>query len=176
VYYTHPTEYQIELVSEEGELKELFRRSVARRPYRGGLRNEIENGLREGYRSLSPRINEERVRAMLESALPVSDPEWLPVIDQILTSGDGSFCVRRADLHPRPAMRAVASAFGYVPWGWLDEWKAPWFLDIFTSDGRYRGSVILPMAFIPMTVSGARVYGVLRDELDVEYVAIWEAS
>lgn len=175
LYYTHPTDYQIEVVSEDGSLTDLFRRSVPRRPYRGGFRREIERGIRTAYRSLSSQVDEEQVEAMLESALPVSDPEWLPVIDGILVDRSGSFWVRRADAHPRPAMRAVASAFGYVPWAWPEEWKAPWAFDLFTSDGRYRGSVTLPLEFVPMAVSDTWVYGVYRDEFDVEYVAIWEA-
>jgi hypothetical protein len=42
--------------------------------------------------------------------------------------------------------------------------------DVFDSEGRYLGVVTLPDRFEPVEFAEEDVYGVWRDELDVEYV------
>lgn len=175
LYYSHPTEYQIDVLSETGALVARIRRLIDRRPYPRGLDAEVEEELRAQWRRThSRRVDEEEVRLLLDAALPDSDARWLPAIDLLLASHEGSFWVRRADLHPRPGMRAVAAASGLIPAAWPDDWRADWDFDLFADDGRYRGSVTLPVDFTPMAVSGDNVYGVIRDELDVEYVGVFD--
>jgi hypothetical protein len=42
--------------------------------------------------------------------------------------------------------------------------------NVFDSDGRYLGSVTMPDRFAPRTFRGDKIYGVSRDESDVQYV------
>jgi len=42
---------------------------------------------------------------------------------------------------------------------------------VFATSGEYIGTVQLPDRFEPRVVTGPRVIGVLRDEMDVEHVA-----
>ena len=42
--------------------------------------------------------------------------------------------------------------------------------EVFDSEGRYLGEVTLPTRFEPMQFDGDHIYGVRRDELDVEFV------
>ena len=42
--------------------------------------------------------------------------------------------------------------------------------DVFDADGRYLGVVSMPLRFQPRLFHGDRVYGVWRDDLDVQYV------
>jgi hypothetical protein len=42
--------------------------------------------------------------------------------------------------------------------------------DVFDSEGRYLGAVAMPPRFTPRTFLGDRIYGVARDELDVQSV------
>ena len=111
---------------------------------------------------------------MLAAALPDSDPDWLPAIDQVLTTPEGGFWVRRADQHPEPALRAVAALSGPLPAFWRDEWRADWVFDLFDPDGGYRGTVTLPFQFVPMAVTASAVVGSITDALDVEYVVRFE--
>lgn len=173
IYYSHAADYQIDIFSAAGSLLKRIRRSTARRPYEDGLEGEIEDGLRDGWR-VSRTVDESQIRQRLEAALPVSDPEWIPSIDQVLVAADGALWVRRADLHPRPAMRAVAAAYDYVLWAWLEEWRADWRFDLFSAQGEYRGSVTLPSNFTPMAVTNSHMFGSVRDDLDVEYVVGFE--
>ena len=42
--------------------------------------------------------------------------------------------------------------------------------DVYAADGRYLGVVEMPQRFQPRTFRGDKIYGVWRDELDVQYV------
>jgi hypothetical protein len=42
--------------------------------------------------------------------------------------------------------------------------------DVFDPEGRYLGVVTMPLRFTPRLILGGRIYGVWRDELDVQYV------
>jgi hypothetical protein len=42
--------------------------------------------------------------------------------------------------------------------------------DVYDRDGRYLGVVQMPERFQPRTFRGDKIYGVWRDELDVQYV------
>ena len=42
--------------------------------------------------------------------------------------------------------------------------------EVFDAEGRYLGVVTLPERFTPVNVKGDMLYGVWRDELDVQYI------
>jgi len=42
--------------------------------------------------------------------------------------------------------------------------------DVFDAAGRYLGVITMPRRFSPRTIRGDRIYGVWRDDLDVQYV------
>lgn len=56
----------------------------------------------------------------------------------------------------------------------LDQGSALW--DVFDADGRYGGVVELPDRFTPLTIEGDRIYGVFRDEFDVQQVQVHRLS
>lgn len=170
VYHSHNLDYRVEVFSPSGSLERVIGRQVELRPYRGGLREDIESGVRSALEELSGGVREAELRRIVENALPKSDPDHLPALDLILTSAEGDVWAQRADAHPRPAMRAVAAAFGMVRGYWLEDWKAPWVFDLFTPEGGYRGSIELPTEFMPLAVTADRVYGFITDSLDVQYV------
>ena len=70
-------------------------------------------------------------------------------------------------------MRAVAEVYGWIRAAWPEEWRAPLHFDLFSPEGSYRGSVVLPDAFAPMAVTEDRIFGLIRDELDVQYVVAY---
>ena len=78
--------------------------------------------------------------------------------------------------HPRPAMATVAHVFGWLRHDWPPEWVAPRVLDVFTADGKYRGTVELDGLYQPMAVTPDRVYGVLYDELGVEFIVAYSVD
>ena len=101
-------------------------------------------------------------------------PEHLPFIEGLLVGPDGEMWVERADRHPSPPLRAVAHQYGYVRHAWPPSWAAPRVFDLFTPEGRYRGTVEVPGDYAPMAVAGDRVWGVHYDDLEVERLVVHE--
>jgi hypothetical protein len=176
VYLSDTLRYEVSIYSPRGKRIRILRRSVPARVYDESWRAQIEEGigaaLRAGGRVAIPG---ERDR-LVASAVPDPPPAHLPFIQRLLVSREGVVWVERADKHPRPPMRAVAHAFGYVRHAWLPEWKAPQAYDVFGASGEYVGTVQVPEDYEPMTVAGNRVYGVAYDDLGVEYVVVYEIS
>ena len=44
--------------------------------------------------------------------------------------------------------------------------------DVFDREGRYLGVVTMPARFQPVTFAGDKIYGIQRDELDVQYIVV----
>lgn len=53
----------------------------------------------------------------------------------------------------------------------LDQGAPEW--DVFEADGRYGGVLELPARFTPFAIEQDRVYGVFRDDFDVQYVRVY---
>ncbi|MFW6089204.1 MAG: hypothetical protein ACODAB_05590 [Gemmatimonadota bacterium] len=53
----------------------------------------------------------------------------------------------------------------------LDQGGPEW--DVFESDGRYGGVVELPARFTPFAIEEDRIYGVFRDDFDVQFVRVY---
>lgn len=53
----------------------------------------------------------------------------------------------------------------------LDQGDPRW--DVFEADGRYGGVVELPARFTPFALEEDRIYGVFRDDFDVQYVRVY---
>jgi len=172
IYYSHPTDYRVTVYSEAGDPVRVIRRRVERRAIPGSIEDSIRSVARASLGEIQPSVPPDRrqIERIVQEALPSPGRDSLPALDLVLVSRDGSFWVRRAAEYPDPAARAVAGAFGYIERAWLDRWRSRPTFDLFEPDGTYRGSVVLPSRFVPMTVVGDTVFGVLHDELDVEYV------
>lgn len=86
----------------------------------------------------------------------------LPPIGRMLASAEGALWVERIDLVPDP-----------IDLEWQRQPPPPretkW--DIFDPDGRFLGTVTLPPKFTPRVVGDRWTLGILRDELDVQYIA-----
>ncbi|MFW6201099.1 MAG: hypothetical protein ACOC8B_00855 [Gemmatimonadota bacterium] len=104
-----------------------------------------------------------------------SIPDVKPPFRSVLAGRRGRIWVRV----PQPGERiedvddpgADETQPGEVP---EPRWREPLAFDVFEADGRYLGRVHAPddLAFSPMPViDGDRVWAVVRDELDVQYVA-----
>jgi hypothetical protein len=172
--YSHASEYRLEDYGEDGSLASVITRQIDRKPYLNDVRRSIESSLESAHRELGHRPEQRERERLLQATLPSTDPPWIPAIDEVLVAADGTMWVRRADQHPDIAARAVATTFGYLPHAWLDDWRADWVYDVLTPGGDYLGTARLPFNFVPMAVTPTRVYGTIRDELDVEYVSAFE--
>lgn len=86
-----------------------------------------------------------------------------PAYAQFLAGPEGTLWVQRLEV---PGEMTAEERKTYNPLQNLgaDRW------DVFDAEGRYLGEVTMPQRFQPMKFSGWMIYGVQRDELDVQYV------
>ena len=99
-------------------------------------------------------------RAAMQGRLNLATPSHMPALGQIFVSPQGTVLVERLDLYGDPVGRMFTPPLTQ---------PAPW--DVFDAGGRFLGTVKLPVRFTIRTVTDDAVVGVLRDELNVEYVA-----
>ncbi|HEX6135105.1 MAG TPA: 6-bladed beta-propeller [Longimicrobiales bacterium] len=97
-------------------------------------------------------------------------PPTKPAFTEIRVGDDNRIWIRisQPGVRQPPDPDAERDARGRMP---VDQWLEPTVYEVFESDGDYVGAVRLPDRFRPMTIRGGHVWGVLRDEYDVQYVA-----
>jgi hypothetical protein len=88
-----------------------------------------------------------------------------PAYFQLLEGTDGSVWVQRIQ---SPSDLPPELQESYNPG--LDMGSAAW--DVFDAEGRYLGVVTMPVRFQPVRFVGDRIYGIQRDELDVQYIVV----
>lgn len=172
--------YAIEVYSPEGELARRITREYAPVPL--NLETEVEEHLALAEAAYRPddfpmgpeqariQLEQYRERVAAQATFPV--PDHRPPARELLVSPDGSFWVERVD-HVAPARLAVERTLSFAV-DMLEPISSLW--DMFDESGRLLGQIELPPRFTPMRLGGRRVYGVLEDELGVEYVVALEAE
>jgi hypothetical protein len=92
-------------------------------------------------------------RGIPKPEIEVVMPEYAPVLNGMV-AGDRFVLVRRS------------SEDGGKPTEW----------DVLSYDGRLAGTLKLPANFGPRVLSGDRLYGVEKDDLDIESVAVYRIT
>lgn len=92
-----------------------------------------------------------------------------PAYLQMLEGVDGSIWVQHVQ---SPADLPAEMQESYNPQ--LDLGSRDW--DVFDAEGRYLGVVTMPVRFQPVRFLGDAIYGIQRDELDVQYVVKLEVG
>ncbi|HEX6306821.1 MAG TPA: 6-bladed beta-propeller [Longimicrobiales bacterium] len=102
-------------------------------------------------------------------------PATKPAFTEIRIADDNRVWVRisQPGVRQPPDPAAEPDARGRMP---VEQWVEPMVYEVFEPSGDYVGTVRLPDRFRVMVMRGGRVWGVLRDEYDVQYVTrlrIW---
>lgn len=139
----------------EGTVR-MFRKPTARKRLTATDRTRILEMMRSEFidRGGMPAEDWEAVRPS------ISFTDYYPVFHEVLGGPDGTLWVQ----HLMTA-REVEQEGGELDVDALG--SARW--DIFDAEGRYLGVLELPERFYPFRVHHDHIYGVWRDELDVEY-------
>jgi hypothetical protein len=117
---------------------------------------------------------------------PVSSAEWEEIVAEALDESEDAEGRRRvldlAELKPAPDLRPAYGRFVADPPGhvWIEPYRpargrpVPWI--VVELDGTVLGEVDLPERFTPLDIGPRSVLGVVRDDLDVPYVHLYELS
>ena len=89
--------------------------------------------------------------------------EFFPAFSSVLAGPRGSIWVQ----HVQPA--SELSEEELEDYNLIEESGAPEW-DVFDGEGRYLGTVTMPPKFAPRLIRGNQIFGVWRDDLDVQYV------
>jgi len=151
------SEYSLSLHSSAGEVETIVRRDQDRRPVTS--RNEAD------LRAVFAKAWEEAGvpgEMMNQFMAAVQFEAHWPALAQIVAGPDGTLWVQRVD--PEAGLDEVTMEDLQA-----GRWGAPYW-DVFDGDGAYLGLVEMPAGFTPMRFVDDRLYGVHRDELEVQRV------
>lgn len=110
----------------------------------------------------------ERVIRRIDNQRGFNPRPHLPPLRRLLVSHDGSFWIERADI-ASPADLEFERLFGGFGRG--QPRATRW--DLYDGEGRFLAQVDLHPRFTPHAVRGPEITGVLKDELDIEFVVTY---
>ena len=150
-------EYSLAIRSTSGEAEIVVRRALERRPVTARNESDLRALFAEAW---------EEAGVPPQMAGPLMDavqfePFW-PALAQIVAGPEGTLWVQRVD----PASSLDDLTMDDLQAG---RWGSPQW-DVFSSDGDYLGVVEMPPRFTPMRFVGNHLYGVDRDDLEVQRV------
>lgn len=155
------SDYRIELRSLDGSVERVIQKPFARQA--------VEEADREAFLTLFRETLEQQgapppaVQMIIQG---INFADHYPAFITFMEGPEGSLWVQQI----RSARQVAAAGGTFSP---EDDLGAPdW--DVFDRDGRFLGVVTLPPRFQPGVVRENRIYGVQKDELDVQYVVAVE--
>ena len=157
VLYGVNSEYRIGRYAPGGQLIEVFAKRVTPPP----VTDEDKRILLEAYTGLMQRqqATPDAVRQFRDEA---SFAERFPAYRLLHAGPEGSVWVQRV----AALSELSAEVFGSQLHAGAPDW------DVFDAEGKYLGVVPMPLRFTPLEFIADRIYGVWRDELDVQYVLV----
>ena len=149
------SEYSIEVHTPQGELVRVVRKPFEQRPITDSDQTEFRRTVEELWREqgMPPEALE-----VMSQALGFAD--FYPAYANILGGPDGTLWVQR--IQTPDEISEQGGTFDIQDMG-----SATW--EVFDDQGRLLGTVEMPPRFTPLAFIQGDLYGVLRDELDVQY-------
>ena len=152
--------YRISVYQPDGRLERIFSKPFTRSPVTEGDQEKIMGYIEKQIRQLVPpaqvSVALQRVRAIYRFA------DFYPAFAGVTDGPQGTMWVQH--------IQSPSTVPEGEDWNPLEDAGAPdW--DVFDSNGRYLGVVSMPARFQPRMIRDDKIYGVWRDELDVQYVA-----
>lgn len=157
LYFGVNSRYRLEVRSADGRLERIVMKDQERRPITSSDQAEYRRVIEGMWRDqgLPPQAME-----MMSQALTFAD--YYPAYANILGGPDATLWVQ--GLQTPDEVAAAGGAFDIQDMG-----GASW--EVFNDEGRLLGTVRMPPRFNPLLFHGDDIYGVLRDDLDVQYAA-----
>jgi hypothetical protein len=155
--YGNNSNYRLEVFGADGDLEAVVIRPRARTAITESDQAEFRRIMRDmwGRAGMPPQQQE-----MMASAIGFARD--YPAFANLLGGPHGTLWVQ--SVQTPETIKAQGGTFDIQDFGGPD-----W--DVFDADGRYLGVVAMPARFMPLLFYGDQIYGVQRDEMDVQYVA-----
>jgi hypothetical protein len=156
LWYAMNSDYSIQGHAADGTLKRIVRRAFERKPVTDEDKTAWLTMLKELMTTNgAPPQAVDQMMAMTSFA-----PNY-PAFANLMAGPEGTLWVQQ--IITAEEAKAAGGSFNIQDMG-----SAMW--DVFAADGRYLGAVKLPNRFAPVRVLGDQIYGVWRDDLDVQHV------
>ena len=160
IVYGWNSQYRISVYSGEGSLESVITRPHRQEPFGRDDLGAIERSLAEFWgRVGTPASTITRLFEVLNT------PDYYPAFVDLKTGPGGTIW---ANHYLRYAEMSEARRDSYL---YTRDFRSPRW-DVFNSAGVFLGTVEMPDRFEAYVFTDERVYGVWRDELDVEYVMV----
>jgi hypothetical protein len=153
--------YRISVFGADGDLQRVIEFPHEARP--------VSESDKETVKKLIRRLGEQQgapPQALDQYINSIGFAEYWPAFTQMRSGPQGTLWVQRT--------RTLDNMTDEQVENWnpqLDQGTPRW--DVFETDGRYGGVIELPTRFTPLTIAEDRIYGVYRDDFDVQYVRVY---
>ncbi len=159
IYYAMNDQYRVLVNDQDGNLKRIITRDVERKPVEEADRNAILRLLREQYAQFG--LPPAQIETIMQG---IGFADSYPAFGQIFLGPGETLWVQRIR-SARDMAEGQEEGFEFDPQAiGSPEWE------VLDSEGRFLGVVTLPEGFAPVNVKDDLLYGVWRDELDVQYL------
>jgi hypothetical protein len=159
IYYAMNDQYRILVNDPEGNLLRVITRDIERKLVEESDKNAILSALREQYEQFG--VPPAQLEGILQG---IGFAENFPAFGQIFLGPGETLWVQRI----RSSKDMAEGAEEGFEFDAQDIGSPEW--EVFDAEGRYLGVVELPEGFTPVNVKGDNLYGIWRDELDVQYI------
>jgi hypothetical protein len=158
LFFAINDQYRIEVYDTDGQLKRVVTMPFERKPVGERDRDAIIGFMERAWRDAG-------VPAQVLDQLKqnIHFGEYFPAFSTILAGPHSTMWVQ----HIQAA--SDLSEGEYASFNPLEDSGAPEW-DVFDEDGRFMGVITMPHRFAPRVIKNNLIYGVWRDELDVQYV------
>lgn len=159
IYTAMNDQYRILVTTPDGTLTRIIRREVERKPVEESDQTAILRAIRAQYEQFG--VPPQAIEQLIQG---IGFADFYPAFGQMFVGPRGNLWVQRI----RSARDMAAGSEEEVEFDPQAIGSPEW--EIFDAEGRYMGVVTLPERFAPGAVEGDALYGVWRDEFDVQYI------
>jgi hypothetical protein len=157
--YGNNSEFRLRVSGPDGNILRIVEQAGERRPLSQSDQAEFRKLVREAWEATGA-MPPQAIEVMSQA---LSFASHYPAYANLLGGPHGTIWVQR--VQTPDIVRETGATFDMQDWG-----GPTW--DVFGEDGRYLGEVTMPPRFTPFFIRDDRVYGVIRDDLDVQYVMV----
>jgi len=163
LFFGITNEYRISVFDRDGNLQRIVTKPVEPAPVTERDKEMMWDVIEQQIRDAVP--PQSFMEVMQQARQSIGFAEFFPAFVSMSIGPNGSIWVQ----HLRPPAEVTEEELETYDMT-QDIGSRDW--DVFDPDGRYLGVVTMPPRFTPRIILGGKIYGVWRDDLDVQYVML----